>query len=240
MTNVNGVNISGEQVYGWPMQSHLPDAQRPAKAARKPPAEGRFHHGNLRQALIDTALAEPDIEGLSLRQLASGLGVSAAAAYRHFENREDLLTEVARIGFGRLQQRFAAAVPITATPISDAEARTWLRRLALAYLAFADEEAALWRLMFGGQAAAYRANATLNAGQTSSRYLPAVLRGLFEVGTIARAPTEADALFVWSAIHGVAMLRAGKVTAALLPLPELAEAFAEYMVQALGGQPQTV
>jgi hypothetical protein len=66
-----------------------------------------------------------------------------------------------------------------------------------------------------------------------------VLRGLFEVGAVARAPTEADALFVWSAIHGVAMLRAGKVTAALLPLPELAAAFAEYMVQALGGQPQT-
>ncbi|MCA3366381.1 MAG: TetR/AcrR family transcriptional regulator [Roseomonas sp.] len=219
------------------MKSYVPAAQRPTKATCTPPAEGRFHHGNLRQALIDAALAEPDIEGLSLRQLAAGLGVSAAAAYRHFENREDLLTEVACIGFDRLQRRFAAAFPITATPTSDAEARTWLSRLALAYLAFADEEAALWRLMFGGQAAAFRTNATLNAGQTSSRYLPAALRGLFEVGAIARAPTEADALFVWSAIHGVAMLRAGKVTAALRPLPELAAAFAEYVVQALGGRP---
>ncbi|MCA3315403.1 MAG: TetR/AcrR family transcriptional regulator [Roseomonas sp.] len=226
-------------MYGLLMQSHDPAAPRQEKTARNPQSEGRFHHGNLRQALIDAALAEPDIEGLSLRQLAAGLGVSAAAAYRHFENRDDLLTEVARIGFDHLQQRFAEAFPITATPTSDAEARTWLRRLALAYLAFADEEAALWRLMFGGQAAAYRAHATLNASQSSSRYLPAVLHGLFEVGAVARAPTEADALFVWSAIHGVAMLRAGKVTAALLPLPELAAAFAEYMVQALGGQPQT-
>jgi AcrR family transcriptional regulator len=213
--------------------------QRPAKAGRGTQSEGRFHHGNLRQALIDAALAEPDIEGLSLRQLAGGLGVSAAAAYRHFENRDALLTEVARIGFDRLQQRFAATFPITIPPTSDAEARTRLHRLALAYLAFADEEAALWRLMFGSQAAAYRANATLGADQTSFRYLPAALRGLFEVGTIARTPTEADALFVWSAVHGVAMLRAGKVTAALRPLPELASAFAERMVQALGGRPQT-
>jgi AcrR family transcriptional regulator len=43
-----------------------------------------FHHGNLRQGLIDAALRAPDIEGLSLRQLAAGLGVTAAAAYRHF------------------------------------------------------------------------------------------------------------------------------------------------------------
>ncbi|NCY20237.1 MAG: TetR family transcriptional regulator [Betaproteobacteria bacterium] len=49
-----------------------------------------FHHGNLRQCLIDAALSEPDIEGLSLRQLAAGLGVTAAAAYRHFGSRECL------------------------------------------------------------------------------------------------------------------------------------------------------
>nr|NDG07323.1 TetR family transcriptional regulator [Oxalobacteraceae bacterium] len=58
--------------------------------------------------MIDAALAAPDIEGLSLRQVAAGLGGTAAAVYRHFRSREELLFEVAGIGFERLRQRFSA------------------------------------------------------------------------------------------------------------------------------------
>ena len=57
--------------------------EAPGEHAQAPSARG-FHHGNLRQALLDAALAAPDIEGLSLRHLATGLGVTPAAAYRHF------------------------------------------------------------------------------------------------------------------------------------------------------------
>jgi len=103
-----------------------------------------FHHGNLRQGLIDSALAAPEIEGLSLRQLAAGLGVTAAAVYRHFDSREGLLFEVARIGFNRLRQRFASAFEITVPPSDAQEARLRLSRLAQAYLQFADDEPALW------------------------------------------------------------------------------------------------
>lgn len=71
-----------------------------------------FHHGNLRQALTEAAPAAPDIAGLSLRQISISLGVTVAAAYRHFESREALLDEVARVGFERLEARFAAAFDI--------------------------------------------------------------------------------------------------------------------------------
>ena len=195
----------------------------PSRSARGVGVAARgFHHGKLRQALLDAALAAPDIEGLSLRQLATGLGVTPAAAYRHFVSREDLLLEVARIGFDRLEARFAAAFDIARPPRDAAEARSRLQALAHAYLAFADAEPALWRLMFGAQGAAYRATAAPRERRHSHDYLPASLMGLHRTGVVATPPDARDALFAWSAIHGAAALRGGRVPGAQLPLDELA------------------
>ena len=192
-----------------------------------------FHHGNLRQALTDAALSAPDIERLSLRQLASGLGVTAAAAYRHFANREDLLFEVARIGFDSFKRRFEAAFDIS-TPASDsAEARQRLILLGQAYLQFADDMPALWRLMFGSQAEAYRNRANFYGTRNSYEFLPAVLTGLFQQGVITTKPDEHDALFAWSAIHGAATLRSGRVPAALAPISDLAVGVADRIIRSL-------
>lgn len=192
-----------------------------------------FHHGNLRQELVNAALSAPDIEGLSLRQLAASLGVTAAAAYRHFDSREDLLFEVARCGFDRLRQRFAAAFDI-ATPPSDADqARLRLVRLAQAYLQFADDEPALWQLMFGAQAEVYRKTANIHGDTSSYEYLPAALLGLYLRGVIPAEPHGHDALFAWSAIHGAASLRSGRVPAALMPMAQLAQAVAGRVIRAL-------
>lgn len=202
-------------------------------AAAPAPALRRFHHGNLRQALIDAALAAPDIENLSLRQLAASVGVTAPAAYRHFGSREELLDEVARIGFERLEARFAAAFDIAQPPADAAEARSRLQRLAQAYLAFADDEPALWRLMFGALAAAYRAGARPVDRRNSYDYLPAALLGLHLSGVVARAPDESDAFFAWSVIHGAATLRAGQVNAALGFLAELSSSLVARVIRAL-------
>ncbi|NCX82291.1 MAG: TetR/AcrR family transcriptional regulator, partial [Betaproteobacteria bacterium] len=129
-----------------------------------------FHHGNLRQCLIDAALSEPDIEGLSLRQLAAGLGVTAAAAYRHFGSREELLFEVARCGFDLLRQRFAYVFDITVLPADANEACLRLIHLAQAYLEFADDEPALWRLIFGAQAQVYRQTIDVQGDPKSYEY----------------------------------------------------------------------
>lgn len=196
-----------------------------------------FHHGNLRQELIDAALDAPEIEGLSLRQLATSLGVTAAAAYRHFDSREDLLFEVARCGFDRLRQGFAAAFDIELPPSSAEEARQRLILLAQAYLQFSDDEPALWRLMFGAQAEAYRKTANAHGGPTSYDYLPAALLGLYQQGVIPAAPHSHDSLFAWSAIHGAASLRSGRVPAALLPIAELAQAVAGRVIRALQQPP---
>jgi AcrR family transcriptional regulator len=192
-----------------------------------------FHHGNLRQELIDAALSAPDIEGLSLRQLAASLGVSAAAAYRHFDSREDLLFEVARSGFDRLRQRFAAAFDIAVPPSDAQEARLRLFRLAQAYLQFADDEPALWRLIFGAQAQAYRETIDSQGDIDSYEYLPAALLGLYLKGVVPTQPSERDALFAWSAVHGAATLRSGRVPAALISVSELASEVTERVIRAM-------
>lgn len=207
-----------------------------AEQAQMPPLRG-FHHGNLRQALLDAALAAPDIEGLSLRQLASALGVTPAAAYRHFASREDLLMEVARIGFTRLESRFAEAFDIAQPPLDNSEAQSRLRRLAHAYLRFADDEPPLWRLIFGAQGAAYRASVSLLNRRNSYDYLPAALLGLHRTGVVPNPPTERDALFAWSAVHGAASLRVGRVPGALMPLDDLAREVATRIVQSLRSPP---
>lgn len=201
------------------------------------PAVRGFHHGNLRQALLDAALGAPDIEGLSLRQLATGLGVTPAAAYRHFASREDLLLEVARIGFTRLESRFAEAFDIAQPPADAPEAQLRFQRLARAYLQFADDEPPLWCLIFGAQASAYRALAAPLDRRNSYDYLPAALLGLHRTGLVPHPPTERDALFAWSAVHGAASLRAGRVPGALMPLDDLAREVATRVVQSLRAAP---
>jgi AcrR family transcriptional regulator len=178
-------------------------------------AAGRYHHGDLRRALLEAAAKAPDIEHISLRELASGLGVSAAAVYRHFDSREALLAELAAVGIAQLQQRFADAFDLH-VPAADApEAIARLYRLAVAYLRFADEQPAMWRLIFGAYAVQTRAKALQTGAPTSYSYLPAALQGLYRTGVIVAPPAPGDLLFTWSTVHGAAALRVGNVAAAL-------------------------
>jgi AcrR family transcriptional regulator len=184
------------------------------KKLSKPIPSTRYHHGDLRRALLEAAVTAPDLEHISLRELASGLGVSAAAVYRHFDSREDLLAELAAVGIAQLQQRFANAFDLHAPAADAAEAVARLHRLGVAYLRFADEQPAMWRLIFGVHAVQTRANALQSGEPTSYSYLPAALQGLYRTGVIAAPPSPGDLLFTWSTVHGAAALRVGGVAAA--------------------------
>lgn len=178
------------------------------------PAGGRYHHGDLRRALLEAAGKAADIEHISLRELASGLGVSGAAVYRHFASREALLAELAAIGIAQLQERFAGAFDLHTPPADGPEAIARLHRLGVAYLRFADDQPALWRLIFGTYAVQTRANALQTGRPTSYSYLPAALQGLHETGVMAHPPSPGDLLFTWSTVHGAAALRVGNVAPA--------------------------
>jgi AcrR family transcriptional regulator len=213
--------------------SSVPSLKTSESTRSARPLKGGFHHGNLKQALVQAALVCPDIEGLSINQLAAGVGVTPAAVYRHFGSREDLLDEVAQIGFDRLEARFAEVFDIARPPGNTTEAKARLEGLAHAYLAFADDATALWRLMFGTQASAYRSKPRVLFRPNSYDYLPAALLGLHLVGVIGRAPDDRDALFAWSAVHGAAMLRAGNVSAAHGSVTDLAVDVADRIVRSL-------
>jgi AcrR family transcriptional regulator len=115
----------------------------PSERWRRPPS---YHHGNLREVLLEAArklIEQYGPAGFSLTEAARLAGVSPAAPYRHFRDREALLAEVARSGFERFAARLDMAwnngIP---TPLSAFE------QLGRAYLAFARDEPASYTVMF--------------------------------------------------------------------------------------------
>ena len=111
------------------------------------PTEQRpYHHGDLGQALVRSALeilSEAGVAGLSLRAAARRAQVSAMAPYRHFADKEALLAAVAEYGFRELAARLTAATAAAADP------RAGLGALGVAYVLFAREQPSLFKLMFG-------------------------------------------------------------------------------------------
>ena len=109
-----------------------------------------YHHGDLRAALLDEAaamIAEGGAGSVTMRALGKRLGVSRAAAYRHFEDKTALLVAVATAGFNRLRNRLQAVD--AGAPRSSVER---IRRMGEEYVRFAVENPAHYRLMYGKEA----------------------------------------------------------------------------------------
>ena len=107
--------------------------------------DGRYHHGDLPSALVDAAIAliaERGVRGFSVAEASRRLGVSAAAPYRHFTDRDDLLAAVAVRGL----QVFAAMIAAEADGVQDPSQR--LAAMARAYVRFAAQERPLFDTLF--------------------------------------------------------------------------------------------
>src|SRR6202048_2097948 len=107
-------------------------------------SSGPYHHGDLRAACLNAALElleEGGSNPLSLRAVARRAGVSSAAPYRHYADRDALLSAVAAVGYRELAGYLAAAHPSPSTPED-------LAAVAVAYVQFALEHPALFRTMF--------------------------------------------------------------------------------------------
>src|SRR5437667_11688861 len=107
-----------------------------------------YHHGDLRNALLDSArniLEKEGLEALSLRAVARGAGVSHAAPYRHFPNHEALLAELAIEGFSELRDEIHSVVN---TPDVESDR---IAKIGAAYMRFVARRPALASLMFGPQ-----------------------------------------------------------------------------------------
>jgi AcrR family transcriptional regulator len=195
-----------------------------------------YHHGNLKEALVRAALeliAEKGPAGFTFADAARSAGVSPAAPYRHFRDRDALLADVARRGF----EEFTAALS-KAWSDGHPNTLTAFDRLGRAYLAFAKSEPAYYSAMFE---AGVPLDADPRLRETSERAF-AILRAAAEklVAQIpggSRPPALMVALHVWSMTHGIASLFSrGDASRRALPMPpeELLEAAILIYLRGLG------
>lgn len=164
-----------------------------------------YHHGNLKEVLLEAArklIEQYGPAGFSLTEAARLAGVSPAAPYRHFRDREALLAEVARSGFERFAARLDMAwnngVP---TPLSAFDA------LGRAYLAFAREEPASYAVMFESGVMQHAGSESLPAAERAFDVLQKAAAALCrQLPEAQRPPIKLMSLHIWGIAHGVATL----------------------------------
>jgi AcrR family transcriptional regulator len=148
-----------------------------------------YHHGDLRQALIQAAqelLTKDQNDGFSLREVAAHAGVSHNAPYNHFADKRELLTAVAATGFEALRERMLAAT----ANIDNPEAA--LIQSGIAYVCFGVENPSLFRLMFGSK--------------LSQIIRRGVLAGVFGPSSGGPKGQQVLVLAAWSMVHGLTTL----------------------------------
>ncbi|MFJ6841631.1 TetR/AcrR family transcriptional regulator [Streptomyces griseoluteus] len=186
-----------------------------------PQASSSYHHGDLRAACLRAArelLEEDGSAGLSLRAVARRAGVSATAPYRHYADRDALVSAVAAEGYRELAEHLAAAHPEPRTPDE-------LASVAVAYVRFALDRPAMFRVMFAepcdpGSEERVAATAAISA------YVRGIVLAVFP-------GVDPDALSttVWALVHGLAFLHLdGKLDSST---PEVVDAQVRAAVQAL-------
>jgi AcrR family transcriptional regulator len=157
-----------------------------------------YHHGDLRAALVRAAIELLEESGeteLSLRAVARRAGVSPAAPYRHYADREALASAVAAVGYHELAERLAAAHPSPSTPEQ-------LASVAIAYVQFALERPALFRIMFG-EPCDRDNDERVAATAAVSAYVRSIVERTFPY---ADADADALATAIWALVHGLAFL----------------------------------
>jgi AcrR family transcriptional regulator len=175
------------------------------------PARESYHHGDLRRALLDTALAlvsERGPEGFSLREAARAVGVSPAAAYRHFADKPALLSALAAEGHGRLAGVMEKAVArLPAELPRGARAVAAFGAIGLAYVEFAVKNPSFFRVMFGPAMKVEGFEpCCAPSGRDAYDILGFVLDELVRTGAIPAGRRAGGEVVAWSIVHGFATL----------------------------------
>ena len=160
------------------------------------PATAPYHHGDLRAACLRAALElleEGGSGALSLRAVARRAGVAPSAPYRHYADRDALVSAVAAIGYRQLAEHLAAASPVPQTPED-------LAAVAVAYVQFALQRPALFRVMFS-EPCDRDSSERVAATTAISAYVAALVSKSFP-----DADPPALSTAVWALVHGLAFL----------------------------------
>jgi AcrR family transcriptional regulator len=207
-----------------------------SKRGGRGPGPRGYHHGNLREALVRAALeliAQKGPAGFTFAEAARWAGVSPAAPYRHFRDRDELVADVARRGMELFEQALAAA-----WDGGRPDAFTAFDRVGKAYLHFARSEPAYYSAMFEAAIPLDSSPELLAAGERAFAVLKTATEHLIATMPAPnRPPVLMMARHIWALSHGIASLF-GRGDAASRALPmspeELLEAGVLIYLQGLG------
>lgn len=199
-----------------------------------------YHHGNLRAALIQAALdliAQKGPAGFTIAEAARAAGVSPAAPYRHYRDRDALMADVAQKGFEAFADRLAAA-----WDGGKPDPHSAFERLGRAYLAFARTEPAQFSAMFESGLSFADFPELREAGDRAFEVLREACAALIATMPEAkRPPVLMMALHIWAQSHGIAALFA-RGDAARRPIPmspeDLLDAVVLIYLDGLGVRPK--
>jgi AcrR family transcriptional regulator len=188
---------------------------------------GQYHHGDLRRGLIDQALRIIDrqgVEGLTLRAVGEALGVSRTALYRHFSDKQALVAAVASEGFRTLRLALIDAWE------REGRRQGGFQAMGEAYLQFAVTHSSHYRVMFGRFVeSCVRDPELVQEAEAAFQALVDALVAQQREGLVRRDDPVTLARFVWSVVHGVAMLTID----GQLPADESGSLFNRYAAQRL-------
>jgi AcrR family transcriptional regulator len=171
-----------------------------------------YHHGDLRNALVEQAmglLTSVGLDGFSLREAARLANVSPNAAYRHFSDRSDLLTEVAAAGFKRLTHQMQKATEVVGkkSPAGLSVEVVRFKALGRAYVRFALDNPELFRVMFSASGRSCLQGDTPHVFHpTPYELLGEALDALVVSGSLAPERRVGAELNAWTVVHGFATL----------------------------------
>ncbi|UWU79957.1 WHG domain-containing protein [Bradyrhizobium huanghuaihaiense] len=210
-------------------------ASRPARRAAGAKTETPYHHGALREALLQAAervLERDGLAGLTLRAVAREAGVSHAAPTHHFGDLTGLLSELAAVGFRQFNAAMASSCDAATTPLGRALARP------KAYVAYAQAHPGMYGIMFRTERLDYSRPSLHEAAEASFAGLANA------IGAMRQEQISGDALTMeqgaaiaraWSMVHGfTTLLLDGRLEDILGRLPEgtTAERLLESMLTA--------
>jgi AcrR family transcriptional regulator len=169
------------------------------------PKKKSYHHGDLKNALIKAGveiLAKDGVSGLSLRKVASKAGVSHAAPYAHFADKQSLIAAISTEGFRQLYERASSVAEEY-----KAEPSTQLVEVAWAYVQFALDDRDRFKVMFSGVLEKEKDYPDFVAeSQRNFQLVKTVVEANQAAGVLQSGPSELVALSAWSMIHGFIML----------------------------------
>ncbi len=175
-------------------------------AGKKPARRDSYHHGDLKRALTSAALtlvAEKGPKGFSLTEAARRAGVSAAAPYRHFADKAELLAAVAEQGFAELHDDLSAAAQAASKP------KQRVVELGRAYVYWAVTHPDDYRVMFGAEIDKADHPALAVAAERAFDDLLDAITKCQEAGFMEGRDPREIAAPLWSLVHGVATLAIG-------------------------------